>query len=61
MRVPIVISVLDEREHLDALLQHAKASPIEHEQEIIVVDDCRPGQSERLARRRESPQAHSEV
>jgi glycosyltransferase involved in cell wall biosynthesis len=51
MKVSIVIPVYNEREHFDELLERVKASPIEHEKEIIVVDDCsRDGTRDLLAK-----------
>ena len=51
MRVSIVIPVYNERAHFDTLLERVKASPIEHEREIIVVDDfSRDGTRDLLAK-----------
>ena len=40
MKVSIIIPVYNERDTFDELLGRVKASTIEHEKEIIVVDDC---------------------
>jgi glycosyltransferase involved in cell wall biosynthesis len=51
VKVSIIIPVYDERDTLDELLRRVKASPIVHEKEIIVVDDCsRDGTRDILSR-----------
>lgn len=51
MKVSVIIPVYNERDTFEELLERVKASPIKHEKEIIVVDDCsQDGTREILAR-----------